>query len=181
MLKIGNLIAFFAAFFAVLCRNTVNTGLAGVSIAFSLNFSGILNNFVRISTDFESNITSIEAIKEYCELKCEADWQSENKKPAADWPQHGHVLFRDYSVKYRDDQDFILHNLNMEIMSGEKIGVVGRTGMHLKRDLFRLFLHSSLARLKFRAANKKIKVYLRAFIKLFCDFFRNSFELREIF
>lgn len=57
----------FAALFAVISRDTITAGLAGLSISYSLNVSQTLNWLVRMSAEFETNITSVERIKEYCE------------------------------------------------------------------------------------------------------------------
>ena len=44
------------------------------------------------------------------------------------WITHGKITFDNYSTRYRPDTDIVLKNLNFEIMPGEKIGIVGRTG-----------------------------------------------------
>jgi ATP-binding cassette subfamily C (CFTR/MRP) protein 1 len=33
-----------------------------------------------------------------------------------------------YAVRYRPDLDLVLHGISCEILPGEKIGIVGRTG-----------------------------------------------------
>nr|UOU03337.1 ATP-binding cassette subfamily C1-6 [Brachionus rubens] len=125
---IGTLVTFFACLFAVIDRENLTPGAAGLSISFSLNISQYLNWLVRMSADFESNITSVERIKEYCETPHEEPWIVENNRPPAQWPAEGHVEFNNYSVKYRDELDFVLREINCDIKPGEKIGIVGRTG-----------------------------------------------------
>ena len=44
------------------------------------------------------------------------------------WPQNGKIQFNVYSVKYRTDTEIILSDLNFSIESGNKVGIVGRTG-----------------------------------------------------
>lgn len=44
------------------------------------------------------------------------------------WPEKGIVEFRNVSLKYRPNTDTVLHDLSFRIGSGEKVGVVGRTG-----------------------------------------------------
>jgi len=44
------------------------------------------------------------------------------------WPSTGSIEFLDYCVKYRPDKEMVLKNLDISIESGEKIGIVGRTG-----------------------------------------------------
>ena len=55
---IGNLIIVFAALFAVLARNSISAGIAALSITCSLNVSQTLNWLVRMSAEFETNVTS---------------------------------------------------------------------------------------------------------------------------
>jgi ATP-binding cassette subfamily C (CFTR/MRP) protein 1 len=40
----------------------------------------------------------------------------------------GEVEFKNVSLKYRPGTETVLKNLSFEVKSGEKIGVVGRTG-----------------------------------------------------
>jgi len=71
---IGNLITVFAALFAVLARSSISAGIAGLSITYSLNVSQTLNWLVRMSAEFETNITSAERIEEYCHTPQEVSY-----------------------------------------------------------------------------------------------------------
>ena len=44
------------------------------------------------------------------------------------WVSKGRIEFVNYSVRYRPDTETVLDKINLKIMAGEKIGVVGRTG-----------------------------------------------------
>nr|UOU03336.1 ATP-binding cassette subfamily C1-5 [Brachionus rubens] len=143
---IGNLIAVFASFFAVLARNSISAGIVGLSITYSLNVSQTLNWLVRMSADFETNITSVERIKEYCETPHEAEYSIPETKPDDEWPQNGEIIFNNYSVKYREELDNVLSNINAVVKPSEKIGIVGRTGAgksSLTLSLFRILEKSS--------------------------------------
>lgn len=95
-----------------------------------------------MSAEFESNITSVERIKEYCSTEThEAPWVVDYARPPGDWPAQGNVKFVNYSVKYREELDFVLKDINIDIQPSEKIGVVGRTGAgksSLTLGLFRI-------------------------------------------
>lgn len=96
---------------------------------------------VRKSADFETNITSVERIKEYCETPQEAELTISETRPFNEWPQKGKIRFENYSVKYREELGNVLNNINFVINPGEKIGVVGRTGAgksSLTLSLFRI-------------------------------------------
>jgi ATP-binding cassette subfamily C (CFTR/MRP) protein 1 len=61
--------------------------------------------------------------------------------PKDQWPENGQIEFRNYSLKYKQELDNVLHDLNIKIMPKEKIGIVGRTGAgktSLTLGLFRL-------------------------------------------
>ncbi len=126
---IGNIIGFLAALFAVIGRNTISPGAAGLSVTFAINITQALNWLVRMLSDFESNITSVERIKEYLDTKPhEAPWTLDESVVDKSWPMDGEIKFSNYAVKYREDLDFVLKNLRCNIEPNEKIGIVGRTG-----------------------------------------------------
>ena len=125
---LGELITIFAALFAIISRDTLSAGFAGLSISQSLGISHTLNWLVRTMSEFEANITSVERIKEYCEIKQEPEWSIKETKPSNTWPEEGKIKIEKYFLKYRNDLDYVLKDLNIEINSGEKIGIVGRTG-----------------------------------------------------
>ncbi|XP_054264491.1 ATP-binding cassette sub-family C member 3-like [Macrosteles quadrilineatus] len=124
---VGNILIFFAALFAVLGRDKLDAGLVGLSISYALQITGMLNLAVRMSSEVETNIVSVERIKEYSEVPTEAAWVVE-PRPDAQWPSHGTVQFQDYQVRYRDGLDLVLRGVSFVVNGGEKIGIVGRTG-----------------------------------------------------
>ncbi|CAF0716997.1 unnamed protein product [Brachionus calyciflorus] len=143
---IANLIAALASLFAVFSRNSLSPGLVGLSISLAITVSQALNFFVKMGAEFEANITAVERVKEYFSIPQEPEWNVTNLKIPSLWPNNGKIIFRNYSVKYREDADFVLKNINAEITPGEKIGIVGRTGAgksSLTLALFRLLEHST--------------------------------------
>nr|CAD7198501.1 unnamed protein product [Timema douglasi] len=138
---IGNFIIFFASLFAVLARKTINPGLVGLSVSYSLQIAGTLNWLVRMTSDVETNIVAVERIKEYGEVKQEAPWELPNSNVPSNWPSEGTVEFRAYKVRYREGLDLILKGISFTIKGGEKVGIVGRTGAgksSLTLGLFRI-------------------------------------------
>lgn len=84
---VGNLIIFFAALFAVLSRDTMKSGLVGLSVTYALQITQTLNWLVRMTSDVETNIVAVERIKEYGETPQEAPWENPDHKPPGDWPK----------------------------------------------------------------------------------------------
>lgn len=137
---VGNLVVFFAALFAVISRNTLDSGLVGLSISYALNVTQTLNWLVRMNSELETNIVAVERVSEYCEIENEARWITDNR-PDDNWPQDGRVDFQDFKVRYRPGLDLVLHGITCNIQSSEKIGIVGRTGAgksSLTNCLFRI-------------------------------------------
>lgn len=66
---IGNIIIFFAALFAVLGRDSLSSGLVGLSVSYSLQITMALNMLVRWTSDVETNIVAVERLKEYGEVQ----------------------------------------------------------------------------------------------------------------
>jgi ATP-binding cassette subfamily C (CFTR/MRP) protein 1 len=73
-------------------------------------------------------MVGVERIKEYQEIAEEAPLHIPEQDPPKEWPQHGVVKFDNYQTRYRPGLDLVLKGISCDIMSGEKIGIVGRTG-----------------------------------------------------
>lgn len=42
----------------------------------------------------------------------------------ASWPDKGVIIFDRYKARYREGLDFVLHGLNIQIESGEKVSII---------------------------------------------------------
>ncbi|XP_026557029.1 canalicular multispecific organic anion transporter 1 isoform X1 [Pseudonaja textilis] len=137
---VGNLTVFFAALLAVFVKNSLNSGIVGLSISSAMNITQTLNWLVRMTSELETNIVAIERLNEYTEIKNEAPWVTA-QRPPSQWPKNGEITFIDYKVRYRPELELVLDGINCDIKGTEKIGVVGRTGAgksSLTNCLFRI-------------------------------------------
>lgn len=137
---VGNLVVFFAALLAVISRNSLDSGMVGLSISYALNVTQTLNWLVRMTSELETNIVAVERVSEYAEIENEAKWITD-KRPPEKWPEEGKMQFENFKVRYRPGLDLVLHGITCSIDGMEKIGIVGRTGAgksSLTNCLFRI-------------------------------------------
>ena len=50
-----------------------------------------------------------------------AEWVIEEKKPSEFWPDEGKVHIDNYSVRYREGMDMVLHSISADINGGDKV------------------------------------------------------------
>ena len=124
----GALVAFFAGVFVILSIHTIDAGSAGLSLTYAVMFTENILWLVRLYSANEQNMNSVERIKEYMEVEQEGRAIIEEARPPGNWPSHGAIQFIDYTTRYRPDLDPVLRDLTFNILPGERVGIVGRTG-----------------------------------------------------
>lgn len=128
---LGSIIIFAAALFAVLGvvygSSTIDAGLVGLSVSYALNVTQALNWVIRSYCEIETNVVSVERIKEYIDLPTEKYDAVRGVSPM--WPEKGAIEFRDYAARYRPGLDLALRDLSFTVAPKEKLGICGRTGM----------------------------------------------------
>uniref|UniRef100_K3X5W9 Uncharacterized protein n=1 Tax=Globisporangium ultimum (strain ATCC 200006 / CBS 805.95 / DAOM BR144) TaxID=431595 RepID=K3X5W9_GLOUD len=131
----GTLIASFAALCAVLAHNPSTNegmafaGLAGVSLSYAFSVTQSLNWSVRMISQLQTQMVSVERIHNYSEMEIEPELTSVGKLPPnKEWPDAGEIVFRNVNLRYRPGLPRVLRNLSLTIKPQEKIGIVGRTG-----------------------------------------------------
>ncbi|KAL2016276.1 hypothetical protein VTK56DRAFT_3904 [Thermocarpiscus australiensis] len=128
---IGAVVILAAAGFSVISvanHSQLSAGMVGLAMSYALQITSSLNWIVRQSVEVETNIVSVERVLEYARLPSEAPEIVHRHRPPVSWPSRGEVEFVNYSARYREGLDLVLKNINLDIKSHEKIGVVGRTG-----------------------------------------------------
>ncbi|KAJ2012712.1 ATP-binding cassette glutathione S-conjugate transporter ycf1, partial [Coemansia sp. S680] len=81
-----------------------------------------------LSTRTFELLAKINEFRNLAERDPEAPYVIDSCRPSTQWPPHGKIEFRDFSMKYGADLNYALKNVNLTINPGEKIGIVGRTG-----------------------------------------------------
>ncbi|MFZ3228746.1 MAG: ATP-binding cassette domain-containing protein [Pseudobdellovibrio sp.] len=107
-------------------RGYIGAGTAGLVTLYALEFWRHLNWGVRIFSDLESRMTSVERLKFYSALIAEEPLNV--ALAPLGWPRTGQLEFRNVNVRYADHLPMVLKNVSFKIPSGARAGLVGRTG-----------------------------------------------------
>jgi ABC-type multidrug transport system fused ATPase/permease subunit len=124
----GALVSFFSATFVLLNVGKIDAGAAGLSLTYAVTFTENVLWLVRLYSEVQQNMNSVERVREYLEVDQEAAAVIPESRPAAGWPSQGAVEFNGYSTRYRPDLDPVLKEVSFSVKAGEKVGIVGRTG-----------------------------------------------------
>ncbi|KAI9139943.1 P-loop containing nucleoside triphosphate hydrolase protein [Paraphysoderma sedebokerense] len=122
------LVLLFCGLAIILGMDNLDAGLAGFSLSYALTFSSSAVWLIRVHSQLELFLNAVERIGEYTELESEAPPVLEHCRPPPHWPFKGKIQFENLTIKYADDQPPVLKNVSFEVKSGERIGIVGRTG-----------------------------------------------------
>ncbi|CAL1297856.1 unnamed protein product [Larinioides sclopetarius] len=126
---LGNTVVFITALLSVAQRNVYSPAIVGLTLSYALSVTENLANFVRTWTMVENQMVSVERIYEYSHLASEASWKTESINLDLNrWPSKGAITFRNYKMRYRAGMELVLRGINVDILPGQKVGVVGRTG-----------------------------------------------------
>lgn len=79
---------------------------------------------IRMWTDLENNMTSVERANEYSILEQE----SKDGASQENWPANGSITFEAVNLCYEGSSTSVLKDISFDVKPKEKIGIVGRTG-----------------------------------------------------
>ncbi|KAH9480738.1 ATP-binding cassette transporter abc4 [Psilocybe cubensis] len=99
----------------------------GFSLNLAVDFCSMILWWVRFFNEFEVQANSLERIQGFIDIEHEPKPTEDGKPPAA-WPTSGDLRVENLSARYSQTGPKVLHDLSFHIKSGERIGIVGRTG-----------------------------------------------------
>ncbi|PCH35585.1 hypothetical protein WOLCODRAFT_107550 [Wolfiporia cocos MD-104 SS10] len=128
-IRIEALAAVFCAALAtyLVYGTSVSASNTGFSLNMAVSFSGMILWWVRIFNEFEVSGSSLERIQQYVQIEQESK-PNESGVPPAYWPASGNLRVEKLSARYSEDGPQVLHEISFEARSGERVGIVGRTG-----------------------------------------------------
>ncbi|RPD55442.1 P-loop containing nucleoside triphosphate hydrolase protein [Lentinus tigrinus ALCF2SS1-7] len=128
----------------------------GFSFAMAAAFSGVILDAVRMFNEAEISGNSLERIQQYLVIEQEPKATPEGVPPAY-WPASGKLEVEELSARYSEDGPKVLHNVSFDVASGERVGIVGRTGSgksSLTLALLRCILTEGIVRYDGLSTNK---------------------------
>lgn len=122
----------YARILLMVCSYTIllpllSTPLAGLALTYALQTLNITQHGVRLASEVENLMTSVERVMSYTKLDPEVGYNTETRPPVS-WPNEGTLTIKDLSLVYFKGGPRVLRNINVHVSSKEKVGVVGRTG-----------------------------------------------------
>ncbi|KAL8709377.1 MAG: hypothetical protein Q9220_005871 [cf. Caloplaca sp. 1 TL-2023] len=95
----------------------------------ALQITTLLSLAIQRLVVIETNVVSDERILEYTHLEPEGSSQpTHDHCIPTEWPTTGSVEIKTYSARYRPQLPLTLNSISASVLSGERIGIVGRTG-----------------------------------------------------
>lgn len=155
---LSTLLTFSAVALVVVFRG-ITPSLAGLMLSYLLGLSSSITWVVRQVTDTESQMSSLERIEEYSSDAVPHENNEVGQTPddlvgftpvppvaapvrvRTGWPRTGRIEFQGVTMRYRRDLPAVLDGVTFTAASGERVGIVGRTGAgksSLVAALFRL-------------------------------------------
>jgi ABC-type multidrug transport system fused ATPase/permease subunit len=144
---IGGTAVLFSVCFVVGLNDVLNIspGLAAMLIIWRSNFTICLGFMIQAISESEASMTSVERVLAMLQLPQEEEEVGATStvlvKPEQQWPTSGKLEFASVSLRYRPGLPLSLDGLSFSLQSGQRCGVVGRTGAGkstLTAALFRL-------------------------------------------
>ncbi|KAE9403967.1 P-loop containing nucleoside triphosphate hydrolase protein [Gymnopus androsaceus JB14] len=102
-------------------------GHSGTSAANTVGFTSFILTWVRLFNATELEANSLERLQHYLNIEHEEKGSIECVPPAY-WPASGALEVEGLCAKYSKDGPEVLHSLTFTARSGERIGIVARTG-----------------------------------------------------
>uniref|UniRef100_A0A6B2KWR0 Uncharacterized protein n=1 Tax=Arcella intermedia TaxID=1963864 RepID=A0A6B2KWR0_9EUKA len=150
--QLGNLLQLFCYVYVIVAHNYLqdlewyrnhiySPGLLAITLTYAPSVVTNLRDFAKLYTVLETQMNSVERIKQYVKMPTEADPIIEGHRPPPSWPSDGNIEFKRLKLRYRPNTPVVLWGITCKILPGEKIGIVGRTGAgksSLLQALFRM-------------------------------------------
>ncbi|KIY66891.1 P-loop containing nucleoside triphosphate hydrolase protein, partial [Cylindrobasidium torrendii FP15055 ss-10] len=122
----GSLFATLLAVYLVYFKE-MSASNTGFSLSMAIGFTDLIFMWVRSFNELQLQANSIERLASYLDIEHEAEPTPAGIPPAF-WPASGSLEVKNLSAKYSENGPHALDNISFSVLTGERIGIVGRTG-----------------------------------------------------
>ncbi|KFY05556.1 hypothetical protein V492_08453 [Pseudogymnoascus sp. VKM F-4246] len=143
MLVIDLLVAGLAVILVALIvrfRHSADAGFVGLALINIMSFNMTLSALIIHWTATETSLGAVSRIKSFVDSTRSENLPVESQEVPSDWPSKGGLIISNASASYALDQHPALHNIDIIIQAGQKIGVCGPSGSG-KSSFIALLLH----------------------------------------
>jgi ATP-binding cassette, subfamily C (CFTR/MRP), member 1 len=84
------------------------------------------NQVIQSWTQLETSLSAITRIRQFTAIPSEENVAKPD--PPKEWPSTGSIEFKNLAASYSEEGKMVLSNIDLNIKTGEKIGLCGRTG-----------------------------------------------------
>ncbi|KAJ3136750.1 hypothetical protein HK100_001397 [Physocladia obscura] len=143
---IGSLVTLSLSLFGV--TGVMNSAFIALALSSTISWAHSVNMLLMQFGETEANMVAVERLHHYGEnLPIESARNLATDSKFGNWPMSGSIEIKDLNIAYNTRPDVpVISKLSLRIRSGEKIGIVGRTGSGkstLVDSLFRIIEPSS--------------------------------------
>lgn len=130
-IRLDFVVLFFSisiAAFAVGFRAIYPSSLLAYTLQVTSDLIAFFSFSLRSFAELQNFMTSAQRLIRYTKLESEGDFETPYDKKLSNWPSKGKVEFDDVSLKYREDFEFAIKDVNFTVYPSQKFGIVGRSG-----------------------------------------------------
>lgn len=98
-----------------------------MSLAFVIESLEVGQYAIRMTSEAESHMTSVERVLNYTNIESEPGYSTETVSDES-WPTVGSLTLHELYLAYFKDAPAVLKSISINVAAKEKVGVVGRTG-----------------------------------------------------
>ena len=125
---IFGLIILYMAYYS----DTYSVRAIAIILQYTEEFLLYLINISLFYIELENSMIGLERCEQIVKIEMEKDFNNNYSNNEIiineEWSKLGNIEFVNYEASYRPNTPIILNNINLKIKSGEKVGIVGKTG-----------------------------------------------------
>ncbi|KAF7857097.1 uncharacterized protein EAF02_011330 [Botrytis sinoallii] len=109
-------------------RTDISPGYVGLALLNVMTFNQSLTLIIKEWTLMETAVGAVSRLKSFAATTVSENLPSEVESVPENWPAFGAIEFKNVKASYTSTSVPVIHDLNLSIKPGEKIGICGRSG-----------------------------------------------------